>query len=212
MRSYKSSLNSQSTSNTLFAMHSTATRSLYNSRSMADLPTLKFDNSMSNYYDMLNEAFDCHTDLKPSFNLVNSLTSRPTNTKKKLIIPFRESTLTKVLKSGLDGNSICIMMANVSPMESHIDENISTLAFANRARKITTNLTGKDKNMNNDELNNIIAELKRELDNKNKLIKEKDTFIGKLKEENYILKENKVTESIDSLSLDFNHISKASSN
>ncbi|CAG9824939.1 unnamed protein product, partial [Phaedon cochleariae] len=51
-------------------------------------------------------------------------------------IPYRDSNLTRLLKDSLGGNSITLMIACVSPADYNIDETLSTLRYADRARKI----------------------------------------------------------------------------
>merc|ERR1712141_425097 len=51
-------------------------------------------------------------------------------------IPYRDSKLTRLLQDSLGGNSHTLMMACVSPADSNLEETISTLRYADRARKI----------------------------------------------------------------------------
>ncbi|XP_074035147.1 kinesin-like protein 3A isoform X2 [Leptinotarsa decemlineata] len=51
-------------------------------------------------------------------------------------IPYRDSNLTRLLKDSLGGNSITLMIACVSPADYNIEETLSTLRYADRARKI----------------------------------------------------------------------------
>ncbi|KAL2634283.1 hypothetical protein R1flu_005762 [Riccia fluitans] len=51
-------------------------------------------------------------------------------------VPYRDSKLTFLLKDALGGNSKCTLIANVSPAEKNIDETLSTLKFAQRAKLI----------------------------------------------------------------------------
>ena len=44
--------------------------------------------------------------------------------------------MTRLLQDSLGGNSHTLMIACVSPADSNIDETISTLRYADRARKI----------------------------------------------------------------------------
>ena len=50
--------------------------------------------------------------------------------------PFRESKLTRLLKDSLGGNTETYLLATVSPTVDCIDETISTLKFADRAKCI----------------------------------------------------------------------------
>eukprot|EP00825_Cyclidium_porcatum_P006882 TRINITY_DN13449_c0_g1_i2.p1 TRINITY_DN13449_c0_g1~~TRINITY_DN13449_c0_g1_i2.p1 ORF type:complete len:151 (+),score=19.92 TRINITY_DN13449_c0_g1_i2:134-586(+) len=55
---------------------------------------------------------------------------------KKLPIPYRESKLTRILQDSLGGNTQTFIISNISPALSSIDETLSTLKFAERARHI----------------------------------------------------------------------------
>uniref|UniRef100_A0A7S4AY98 Kinesin-like protein n=1 Tax=Chrysotila carterae TaxID=13221 RepID=A0A7S4AY98_CHRCT len=52
-------------------------------------------------------------------------------------VPYRDSTLTRLLKHSLGGSCHTLMIACISPSDSHVDENTSTLSYAARARAIT---------------------------------------------------------------------------
>ena len=49
---------------------------------------------------------------------------------------FRDSKLTRLLQDSLGGNSHTLMVACVSPADSNLEETMSTLRYADRARKI----------------------------------------------------------------------------
>lgn len=51
-------------------------------------------------------------------------------------IPYRDSKLTRLLQDSLGGNSHTVMLACVSPADSNLEETLSTLRYADRARKI----------------------------------------------------------------------------
>ena len=51
-------------------------------------------------------------------------------------VPYRNSMLTMVLKESLGGNSHTAIVANVSPSSSNYDETISTLKYADSAKRI----------------------------------------------------------------------------
>lgn len=54
-------------------------------------------------------------------------------------VPFRESKLTRMLQNSLGGNSSTLMLANISPAEVNVGDTLSTLRFAERAKKIQNN-------------------------------------------------------------------------
>lgn len=47
-------------------------------------------------------------------------------------VPYRNSTLTWLLKNSLGGNSKTLMLASISPMAEHLNESLSTLRFATK--------------------------------------------------------------------------------
>ncbi|XP_036144376.1 chromosome-associated kinesin KIF4-like [Monomorium pharaonis] len=51
-------------------------------------------------------------------------------------IGYRDSKLTRLLQDSLGGNSMTLMVACVSPADYNLDETLSTLRYADRARKI----------------------------------------------------------------------------
>lgn len=51
-------------------------------------------------------------------------------------IPYRDSNLTRLLKDSLGGNSVTLMIACISPADYNLEETLSTLRYADRARKI----------------------------------------------------------------------------
>ncbi|KAJ8610298.1 hypothetical protein CTAYLR_009077 [Chrysophaeum taylorii] len=53
-------------------------------------------------------------------------------------VPYRNSTLTWLLKDSLGGRSVVTMIACVSPAEHHYDETIATLKYAERAKRVRT--------------------------------------------------------------------------
>ncbi|CAD2215411.1 hypothetical protein AGDE_14528 [Angomonas deanei] len=53
-------------------------------------------------------------------------------------VPYRDSTLTYLLKESLGGNSKTFMLSTVSPSVTQHDETLSTLRYADRAKAIVT--------------------------------------------------------------------------
>lgn len=46
---------------------------------------------------------------------------------KKVVIPYRESVLTRMLQNALGGNSFTLMICAVSPADDNFEENLGTL-------------------------------------------------------------------------------------
>uniref|UniRef100_A0A2P2I1T5 Kinesin-like protein 6 n=1 Tax=Hirondellea gigas TaxID=1518452 RepID=A0A2P2I1T5_9CRUS len=72
-------------------------------------------------------------------------------------VPFRNSSLTKLLKNALGGNSKTIMVAAISPADINYDETLSTLRYADRAKQIKTKAV-----VNEDPTEKLLRELKEE--------------------------------------------------
>lgn len=53
-------------------------------------------------------------------------------------VPYRDSTLTFILKESLGGNSKTFMLSTLSPAAANYDETMSTLRYADRAKSIVT--------------------------------------------------------------------------
>jgi hypothetical protein len=54
--------------------------------------------------------------------------------KKAVHIPYRDSKITRLLQDSLGGNTKTTLIAAVSPVIDNIEETISTLKFADRAK------------------------------------------------------------------------------
>ena len=79
-------------------------------------------------------------------------------TRKSKHIPYRDSKLTFILKDSLGGNSKTCLIANVSPEITSLQETMSTLQFAQRAKLIKT------KACINEDIGGDVEELKKELE------------------------------------------------
>ncbi|KAL5021850.1 hypothetical protein ScPMuIL_001005 [Solemya velum] len=79
------------------------------------------------------------------------------NSKKKIMVPYRDSVLTKLLQNALGGNSKTVMIAALSPADINYDETLSTLRYADRAKKIQNKAV-----INENPLDKLIRELKEE--------------------------------------------------
>ena len=73
-------------------------------------------------------------------------------------IPFRDSTLTWLLKDNLGGNSKTFMISTISPSSVNHDETLSTLRYADRAKAIVTKAR-----VNEDPNTKLIRQLREEV-------------------------------------------------
>ena len=78
---------------------------------------------------------------------------------KKKFVPYRDSTLTYLLKDNLGGNSRTVMVANISPSSYNIEESMSTLRYADRAKRIVNHAI-----VNEDPNAKMVRELQEELE------------------------------------------------
>ncbi|XP_076661234.1 kinesin-like protein 3A isoform X2 [Halictus rubicundus] len=77
-------------------------------------------------------------------------------------VGYRDSKLTRLLQDSLGGNSMTLMIACVSPADYNLEETLSTLRYADRARKIKNKpVVNQDpKLLEINRLNKMVQELK----------------------------------------------------
>lgn len=75
------------------------------------------------------------------------------------VVPYRESCLTKILCNALGGNSKTLMICAVSPASDNWEETLSTLRYADQAKKIKNRAT-----VNESATDKLIRELTQEND------------------------------------------------
>eukprot|EP00966_Prymnesium_polylepis_P057866 1340252-Prymnesium_polylepis.1 len=56
-------------------------------------------------------------------------------------VPYRNSKLTHLLRESLGGNSLCVVLATVSPAAESVSESLNTLHFASRTRSVVNATT-----------------------------------------------------------------------
>jgi kinesin family protein 1 len=78
--------------------------------------------------------------------------------KKKTQVPYRDSILTWLLKDSLGGNSMTAMIAAISPADINFEETLSTLRYADSAKRIKNHAV-----VNEDPNARMIRELQEEL-------------------------------------------------
>lgn len=88
--------------------------------------------------DRLKEGANINLSLSSLGNVISALASNSDPTKKPTRVPYRDSTLTKLLQNSLGGNAKTIMIAAVSPADINYDETVSTLRYADRAKQVST--------------------------------------------------------------------------
>lgn len=107
--------------------------------------------------DRLKEGANINKSLSALGNVISALADLSSGTKKKIVVPYRDSVLTKLLQNALGGNSKTIMIAALSPADINYDETLSTLRYADRAKKIKNKAV-----INENPMDKLIRELKEE--------------------------------------------------
>ncbi|RNF26562.1 putative Unc104-like kinesin [Trypanosoma conorhini] len=91
-------------------------------------------------------------------NVISSLAEEQ-ETGRQRHIPYRDSVLTWILKDNLGGNSKTVMLATISPSSAQYEETMSTLRYAERAKRIVNKAVVNESNNNE-----VIAALQKEIE------------------------------------------------
>lgn len=78
---------------------------------------------------------------------------------KNIVVPYRDSNLTRILKNALGGNSKTYMICAIRPGAKFFDETVNTLRYADRVKQIKNKAT-----INENQQDKLIRELKEEND------------------------------------------------
>ena len=105
--------------------------------------------------DRLKEACSINKSLTVLGIVIHQLYKKSTG--KKTIVSYRDSALTRMLQNALGGNSKTTMICAISPALDNIDETISTLRYADQAKKIKLKAV-----INESETDRMIRELTEE--------------------------------------------------
>lgn len=89
--------------------------------------------------------------------VISALADKAMGKGKNTVIPYRDSVLTRILQNALGGNSKTLMICALSPATNNYDETLSTLRYADQAKKIKNNAV-----VNESEQDKMIRELQGE--------------------------------------------------
>ncbi|XP_063773855.1 kinesin-like protein KIF28 isoform X2 [Pseudophryne corroboree] len=123
---------------------------------LVDLAGSERQKSSGSEGDRLREGVCVNLSLTTLGNVISALADAAMG-KKVIHIPYRDSVLTKLLQSALGGNSRTVMIAAVSPADICYEETLSTLRYAERAKKIKNKAV-----INASPTEHLIKELKAE--------------------------------------------------
>lgn len=113
--------------------------------------------------DRLKEGANINKSLSALGNVINALSSASTGNK-KVFVPYRNSKLTRVLQESLGGNSLCTMVAAMSPASTNAEETLSTLNYARRAKTIKVSATKNEEASAVKKLEEEVAALRAKLE------------------------------------------------
>lgn len=108
--------------------------------------------------DRLKEGAMINKSLSALGNVIEKLAEKSLGKAKgNVIVPYRDSKLTRLLQNALGGSSKTIMICALSPASSNYEETLSTLRYADRAKKIKNSAV-----INENPLDKLLRELKEE--------------------------------------------------
>lgn len=107
----------------------------------------------------LKEGAEINRSLSTLGRVIAALADLSMGKKKNMsMVPYRDSVLTWLLKDSLGGNSMTAMIAAISPADINFEETLSTLRYADSAKRIKNHAV-----VNEDPNARMIRELKEEL-------------------------------------------------
>lgn len=107
----------------------------------------------------LKEGSEINRSLTTLGRVITALVEKSQSKSKHILVPYRDSTLTWVLKEALGGNSMTTMIATISPSPANYDHTLSTLRFATNVKKIENVAI-----VNEDPTTALIRSLREEID------------------------------------------------
>ena len=109
--------------------------------------------------ERLKEGSNINKSLTTLGLVISKLSDQASGKAKDKFVPYRDSALTWLLKDNLGGNSRTVMVATISPALDNYEETLSTLRYADRAKRIVNHAV-----VNEDPNARIIRELRAEVD------------------------------------------------
>ena len=121
----------------------------------------------------LKEGCNINKSLLVLGNVINTLADKALGKKKDVLPPYRDSALTRILQNALGGNSKTVMICALSPASINYEETLSTLRYADRAKKIQNKAV-----INESQHDKVVRLLKEENDDLKKKIEELTKRLG----------------------------------
>jgi hypothetical protein len=105
-------------------------------RAKLNLCDLAGSEKINKYEDMSGQHFEELKTINLSLSTLGKVISALGKKKSTKHIPYRESKITRFLQDSLGGKTKTFLVATVSPGEDCVEETISTLKFADRAKQV----------------------------------------------------------------------------
>lgn len=122
--------------------------------------------------DRLKEAAGINKSLSVLGLVISTLADKAIGKGKGTVVPYRDSCLTRILQNALGGNSKTLMICAISPATDNYEQTLSTLRYADQAKKIQNKAV-----INESETDKIIRNLTAEKEElKEKLQKFEEMF------------------------------------
>ena len=134
---------------------------------LVDLAGSERANSTGATGERLKEGCNINKSLLILGNVINTLADKALGKKKDVLPPYRDSALTRILQNALGGNSKTVMICALSPASINYEETLSTLRYADRAKKIQNKAV-----INESEHDKVVRLLKEENNELKKKIEE----------------------------------------
>nr|XP_015213096.1 PREDICTED: kinesin-like protein KIF13A [Lepisosteus oculatus] len=143
--------------------------------------------------ERLKEGSNINKSLTTLGCVISALADQSAGKGKNKFVPYRDSVLTWLLKDNLGGNSKTAMIATVSPAADNYEETLSTLRYADRAKRIVNHAI-----VNEDPNARIIRELREEVEKLREQLSQAESMKApelkeKLEESEKLIKEMTVT-------------------
>ncbi|CAM9100804.1 unnamed protein product [Chrysoparadoxa australica] len=103
--------------------------------SLIDLAGSERASATNNTGALLRQGANINKSLLSLANCINALSANARG-QKQTNVKYRDSKLTHLLKSSLEGKARCVMIANINPSHLTYDDSHNTLKYANRAKNI----------------------------------------------------------------------------
>ena len=123
--------------------------------------------------DRLKEGCNINKSLLILGNVINCLADKAIGKNKNMLPPYRDSALTRILQNALGGNSKTVMICALSPASINYEETLSTLRYADRAKKIQNKAV-----INESEHDKMVRMLKEENSNLKKMLENLQKKLG----------------------------------